>query len=328
MTKMTGSQKGDSAPPGQRTLLLGESALLDPLLRIGLPFRPSRVSGWRELFAAVVREHPATVVAVDPYAGRAEPEDSFWELLERFPSSTVVPVVRAGPEHIGQLQQMLNAGASEIINLALDDVAVAARRLRGAHARPFKRAVDAELTRFLHVDARMLLFAAAEVAVSGGGAGELADKFGVHPRTLVRWCRRTGLPEPRRLQAWMRVLLASQLLDDSDHTMWDVAVACGYATDRSLRRVIKGLLKVELDVRVLRRTGVFKAAIRGFNDELRQLREGSQAVSGAAREGGRSDAGQRGVRGDCGAESRWRALGDGAQRRGGETCRLCAPAAP
>jgi hypothetical protein len=259
-------------------LVLG-SGVPDPLLGVGQPFTVKRVRDWAELFESLVREHPGSVALVDPKHGGSEPQVRFWELLERFPSATVVPVVHAGPEDVGHLRAMLTAGVSEIINVALDDVAVARRRLRGAHARPFKRKLEGFVTRFVSADARVLLAAAAEVAVGGGGAGDLAGKFTVHPRTLVQWCARTALPEPRRLQAWMRVLLASQLLDDPGRTMWDVAVACGYTTDRSLRRVIRGLLKVDLDVRVLRRAGVFSTAIHGFNEELRNLREERRRAS-------------------------------------------------
>lgn len=272
MTKMSASP-GTRSPrvPGRRVLVLGRDALEPLFADLAVPVQ--RVRDWPELFALLVREHPASIAVVDPGFDERGTRGTFWELLSRFPSATVVPVLIAGPDEVGRMREMIAGGVSEIINLSVDGEPVVRYRLQEAHARPFKRKLEGELTRFVDPDARILLAAAAEVAVGGGGAGELAEKFAVHRRTLVRWCARCALPEPRRLQAWMRVLLASQLLDDPGRTMEDVAVACGYTTDRSLRRIIKGLLKLDIDVRVLRRTGVFTTAAQSFNEELRALRE-------------------------------------------------------
>lgn len=273
MAKMSASCVGPSVHLPQRRVLVLGTDTLDALLP-GLPYPAQRISDWAELTRCLVRQHPASVALVDPKLdGFGYVAEAFWGCLSRFPSATVVPVLAADVDDVPHLRVMTAAGVSEIINLAIDDVAVAQCRIRGAHARPFKRKIERELTRFVSPDARVILAAAADVAVSGGGAGDLAQKFSVNPRTLVRWCSQLALPEPRRLQAWMRVLLASQLLDDPGRTMEDVAVACGYTADRSLRRVIKGLLQKEIDIRVLRKTGVFTTRIQGFNEELRRLRE-------------------------------------------------------
>lgn len=276
MTELTASRAGRAnSTPERRLLVLGSAAVLDPLLEeLGEPFASVvRARTWDELFGLLVREHPGSVALVEPGPNDGEPDDGFWELLARFPSVTVVPVITATPAAVSYMRPMLTAGISELIDSVRDSPSVARRRLRSAQARPFKRKLESNLSRFVNADASIVLAAAAEVAVDGGGVGDLARIFDVNPRTVVRWCQRTALPEPRRLQVWMRVLLAAQLLDDPGRTMWDVAVACGYATDRSLRRVVKGMLETDLDVRVLRKTGVFAAAIHSFNEELRKLRE-------------------------------------------------------
>lgn len=259
--------------PERHVLVLGTDAL-DTLLP-GCPYPAQRMGDWGDLTRSLVRLHPASVALVDPsFGGDGAIAQEFWDALTRFPSATVVPVLSAARvEDVAHMRAMIAAGVSEIINLAREDHAVAQHRIRSAHARPFKRKLQREVTRFVSPDARVILSAAAEVAVSGGGVGDLARKFTVNPRTLGGWCSRSALPEPRRLQAWLRVLLASQLLDDPGRTMEDVAAACGYTADRSLRRVIKGLLQKEIDVRLLRKTGVFVTGIQTFNEELRRLRE-------------------------------------------------------
>lgn len=55
---------------------------------------------------------------------------------------------------------------------------------------------------------------AAETAATGGQAEDLAHVLSVTRRTLLRWSEQAGLPPPRRLMAWMRILLAAAMLDE------------------------------------------------------------------------------------------------------------------
>jgi hypothetical protein len=65
----------------------------------------------------------------------------------------------------------------------------------------------------------------------------------------------------------MRILLAAHLLEDAGRTRVSVAAACGYSTDRSLRRIIHRFVGPQLD------QPLFDAAAKAFNAELRQCRE-------------------------------------------------------
>ncbi|HEU0079759.1 MAG TPA: helix-turn-helix domain-containing protein, partial [Longimicrobiaceae bacterium] len=81
-----------------------------------------------------------------------------------------------------------------------------------------------------------------------------------------------------RLLAWVRVLLAAELLDYPEQTVLSVAHSCGYATDSSLRRAVQeftGFTPTEL-----RRMGAFSTAADTFLGELLRIRE-------AAKSGGR-----------------------------------------
>jgi hypothetical protein len=83
------------------------------------------------------------------------------------------------------------------------------------------------------------------------------------------------------VQAWMRILLACMLLDDPGRTVYSAAFACGYSTDRSLRRAIAALLRT--DSTTLRRGGAFAEAARAFNDLLLDFREAGRERRKAAR---------------------------------------------
>jgi hypothetical protein len=69
----------------------------------------------------------------------------------------------------------------------------------------------------------------------------------------------------------MRILLACMLLDDPGRTIYGTAYACGYCTDRSLRRAVAAFLGA--DATTLRRGGAFPRAVAAFNTVLRELRE-------------------------------------------------------
>ena len=255
-----------------------EIVLLDPQQRIGrldLPprYRTSEFEGWEHLWPVLPTLRPGAVLLVDPYdAPGGQAHRRFWDLLEQFPSLTVVAAIEITPRKIVDTRRMVLAGISETWNLQLSyPPPLAAALLNSACGRPLKRRLESTLSRFVSGSARVLLRAAAEVAVRRGGANDLAAVFGVSRATVSAWCEAAALPPPRRLQLWMRVLLAAQLLQDTGRTIRDAAAAAGYSTDRSLRRVMNQLLGS--DTRTVRGTQPFELAARAFNEELRALRE-------------------------------------------------------
>ena len=238
------------------------------------PYAVEPPLGWDDLDDVVRRAPPSAVVVVDPYAG-SRPGEAFprlRDLLRRFPSLAVVAAMELKTENVADVLTLLEWGVAEVVDVRLDATPRALRaRLAQAHARPFKRRLEGALSTYVSSEARQLLLAAAEVAVEGGGAPELAARLGVGPRVLTDRCQRADLPPPRLVQAWMRILLACSLLEDPGRTVYSAAYACGYSTDRSLRRAMAGLLGA--DATALRREGAFATASRAFNEALRALRE-------------------------------------------------------
>ena len=97
----------------------------------------------------------------------------------------------------------------------------------------------------MHLDGQVVLRRGDQVAIDGTtGSVTTEDVTLVEPvmsdefRTVLRWAERAGLPAPRRMLAWMRILLAAVLLDDPGRTVLSVAHACGYSSDSSLRRAM------------------------------------------------------------------------------------------
>ena len=255
--------------------------VMEPSLRSLFTNVPPRYDvvepGWDELDETLRRASPSSIVVVDPYAG--EPAGArlplVRDLLKRFPSVPVLAVMDLRPEVQGDVQMLLDWGVAEVAPLGpFRTPGVMRHVLWQAHARPFKRRLEAVLNSYVGADARGLLRAAAEVAVEGGQAPELAQRLGVSARTLTARCLRAGLPAPRHTQAWIRLLLGCMLLDDPGRTVYSAAYASGYASERSLRRAITASLG--LDSTALRRAGAFATAGAAFNHALHQAREAAR----------------------------------------------------
>lgn len=265
-------------PPPPRLLLIlhRNGAFRERVRRVGpRGFQCIFLSSWDALRRAVVDSPPAAILVVDPYAdsSRDDPQLSseLRALLWEFPSATVLAALEILPGHSRDLRTLGEWGVTDIISLAEDDTHEAVyRRLRSVEGRSLQSLLERTLPPLLSGRARMLMMTAAEVVAVGGRARELARRLHLSERTVLRWAERGGLPPPRRLLAWMRILLAASLLDDPGRTVLSVAHACGYASDSSLRRAMQDFLAT--GPTALRREGAFPTASRAFLEELSRTR--------------------------------------------------------
>ena len=272
-----------------RRIIVLEGLELPALHDLGPPYVVEPPVGWGDLDDLVRHAPPSAAVLLDPYAGRRAGEafPRLHDLLRRYPSLTVVAAAELRPEAVADVGTLLEWGVSEVIDTGPESTPRGIHaRLRQAHARPLKRNLERALSPFVSSEARNLLMGAAEVAVEGGGAPDLARAMAVAPRTLTERCTRADLPPPRQVQAWMRILLACMLLDDPGRTVYAAAWACGYSTDRSLRRAVSAF--VGADSTTLRRGGAFAQAAGRFNDRLREIREATRERRKAERTNGRA----------------------------------------
>jgi AraC-like DNA-binding protein len=228
---------------------------------------------WEALHAAIAAAPPSALLVVDPYAGDGSGELSpqLRSLLWEFPSSTVLVAMelRRGCSH--DIRTLGEWGVSDVIGIGEEDTPDGiALRLRAAQGRPLQNLLQRSLPPTVSARARTLLMSAAEIVANGGRGRDLARALHLSERSVLRWSRRAGLPPPRRLMAWMRVLLAASLLDDPGRTVLSVAHACGYASDSSLRRAMQDFLGTVPTG--LRREGAFLRASRMFLQELGRMR--------------------------------------------------------
>ena len=178
------------------------------------------------------------------------------------------PVIPFAPGFTNAARTLLDQGVTELADAELEGTPDAIRpRLEAVHAQPLKRLVEPALSRFVSTNARTLVRAAAQVTTDGGKADDLAAIFGATERTVSGWCVREALSPPRRLLAWMRLILALALLEAPRRSVANAAMGAGYSFDYALRRAVRDMLGGTPRQRSV------SDALTGFGTELRLLRE-------------------------------------------------------
>lgn len=232
------------------------------------------VSGWDALGTAV-RELPSPLVVVDPYVssqnGSKGPSPELRGLLAEFPSMAVLAAMEVLPDRFNDIRTLGKWGVVQVISLDHDDTSYAiSQRLRAARGRPLLALLEEVLPPDTPGRARAILEASVDVVSVGGHGSDLAKSLYLSRRTLLRWTIRAGLPAPRQLLAWMRVLQAAELLDDPGRSVLSVAHICGYSSDSGLRRITQKFL--EASPTELRGKGAFDYAAKKFLEVLAEAR--------------------------------------------------------
>lgn len=238
----------------------------------GTEYHFQALPDWVSLHSAVRDSPPAALAMVDPYEFRVgELAPALRDLLAEFPSTAVLAAMEVTPERHEDLRTLGRWGVVQVISINHDDTPHSiARRLRSAQGRPLRALLEQILPPEVSGRARAIIDAACDVVTAGEHGRDLARALYLSRRTLLRWCQRAGLPAPRRLLAWMRVLLACELLDDPGRTVVSVAHTCGYSSDSGLRRITQKFLTASPTE--LRDRGAFKRASGVFLEALQETR--------------------------------------------------------
>ncbi len=260
-------------------VLHGDEGFRERVRRVaGREYTFQSVPDWPSLEEAVRDSPPSALVVVNPYEdvnGRSGPSPSLKSLLVEFPSTAVFAALDVKPERAEDLRTLGKWGVVQVISIAHDDTPQAmVQRFRSAQGRPLKALLEQVLPPDTPGRARAIVDAAAEVVAVGGHGRDLARQLRLSRRTLLRWCERAELPPPRKLLAWMRILLAAELLDDPGRTVLSVAHACGYSSDSGLRRVTQKF--VGASPTELRRRGAFARSARVFVEVLARYQDEAQ----------------------------------------------------
>jgi AraC-like DNA-binding protein len=237
---------------------------------------------WSSLDTALRKAQPNSILVVEPFDPVSSSTtfarmEALRELLRRAPVIPVVAVARHPENNAEMYASLLQEGLTEWLDLGREACAFAVeRRFRHAASVSVQKLLDRALSTPLSSRTRALLGEACEVAASGGRMPDLAHSFGVAERTVSRWLFRAELPPPRRLLAWIRLLLAADYLDAGQYTLESIARGTGYSSGASLKTALRNMLGAT--PKELRQRGAFRTVADGFAGELRAIREERRAA--------------------------------------------------
>lgn len=233
----------------------------------------------------------AGILVLDPYHGRGPDEGLAPEtrgLLDAFPAATIVaaPDTRDRSGWYDDVRTLGDWGVTDVIDVSAESTHRAVLyRLTRARGRPLRALLEREIGFSLPSRGRAILETAVDVVAEGGHSRDLAEALRLDADTLTRWCHVSGLPVPRRILVWIRLLLAAEMLDDPGQKLMDAAIVCGYSSDTALRRVL--IANTGAGPQALREKGAFRTVAAAFLAELTAVRAGATAPEDTSAEADR-----------------------------------------
>jgi AraC-like DNA-binding protein len=228
---------------------------------------------WTTLRSAVRRSPVPPLVVVDPYAlisTRPVLDEEVERFVTDYPSTVVLAALTSTPRRWDDVRLLGKWGVTEVMSIS-DEISdrIIVNHLRGGGQR-LGSFLD---THFMEDGSERTLVVRRALHLStagGGGVPQLARRLQISTKTLQRLCFRARLPRPGNLLLWLRLLRAAELMEDPGRTLADVAHACGYASDSTLRQVLtRTLKKLPTDIRA----NAFETTSRAFlSDIARRLR--------------------------------------------------------
>lgn len=200
------------------------------------------IDSFRDLLTtlAAASDAPRVVVLGDRDAQGQSSVECAGTIAKRHLEVTIVAYCTAGVEHSPAIRSLAAAGVHEFLFRGVDDEGVALRAVlesaaQACHADAVAAALLPHVPPELH---RFILTCLTRPADAQSVSG-VARLLGVHRKTLVNYCSRSGLPTPVELLGWCRVLLAAHVIHRSGATIEAVALNLEWSTATSLRNMIK-----------------------------------------------------------------------------------------
>jgi AraC-like DNA-binding protein len=226
-------------------------------------------------FCDLRRELVPLSASVQPSAVIAEPRDRAGDdvspavtaLRRGMPTVPVIAYFADDRVSSGDILAMARAGVHDLVRAGFDDVSGAlAAVLASATAACAAAAVRTELERMVAPDAWPFVSYCLARANGPISIRAAADALGLDRRTLVRRLERAGLPPPRRIAGWCRVIVAIRLLEEPIYTLEQAALRLDFPSGTALRNML--VRYTGLRPREIRENGGIRCALHVFRREL------------------------------------------------------------
>lgn len=248
------------------------------------PRHQARIRGvLRERAHVVFCEQRAALVPLAASRGAsaviAEPRDRAGEdvasviatLRSGLPSVPVLAYIADERATSGDILAMARAGVHELVRAGFDDVGLAlGAALASATASCATAAARDELERLVPAEAWPFVSYCLTRAHRAIPIAIAASALGMDRRTLVRRLERSGLPSPRRIAGWCRVIAAARLLDQPIYTLEQVALRLDFPSGTALRNML--VRYTGLRPREIRENGGARCVLHVFRREIEASR--------------------------------------------------------
>ena len=193
--------------------------------------------------------------------------DVITALRTGLPSVPVIAYVADNRTSSGDILAMARAGVHDLVRSGFDDVGFAlGAALASATAACATTAARGELEQIVAADAWPFVSYCLTRAHGPIAIGSAAAALGLDRRTLVRRLERAGLPQPRRIAGWCRVVAAARLLDEPIYTLEQAALRLEFPSGTALRNMM--LRYTGLRPREIRENGGVRCVMHLFKREL------------------------------------------------------------
>ena len=183
------------------------------------------------------------------------------------PSVPVIAYIADGDTSSADILAMARAGVHDLVRAGFDDVGFAlGTALASATANCATEAVRSELEQMVAPEAWPFVSWCLTRANGAISIRTAAEALGLDRRTLVRRLGRAGLPHPRRIAGWCRVIAAARLLDEPIYTVEQVALRLDFPSGTALRNMLRRY--TGLRPREIRENGGVRCVMHVLKGEL------------------------------------------------------------
>jgi AraC-like DNA-binding protein len=224
-----------------------------------------------ELVPLATTVRPSAILAEPRDRAGADVCDVIAALRTGMPSVPVIAYVADDRTASGDILAMARAGVHDLVRSGFDDVGFAlGTALASATASCATTAARDELERIIAPDAWPFVSYCLTRAHGPVSIHAAAAALGLDRRTLVRRLERAGLPQPRRIAGWCRVIAAARLLDEPIYTLEQAALRLEFPSGTALRNML--LRYTGLRPREIRENGGMRCVLHLFKRELAATR--------------------------------------------------------
>ena len=192
-----------------------------------------------DLLPLAATKHASAIIAEPRDRDGDDVSAAIASIRTGMPSVPVIAYIADEHATSGDILAMARAGVHDLVRAGFDDVGFAlGAALASASASCATSAARDELEALVTADAWPFVSYCLTRAHGPISVGAAASALGLDRRTLVRRLERAGLPSPRRIAGWCRVVAAARLLDEPIYTLEQAALRLEFPSGTALRNMV------------------------------------------------------------------------------------------